>query len=145
ALVLVVVAPTRASAATPRGEDTLCRGLRTSPLPGTHASVGDCWQNGRCWHPLSEEQHSCSDTLVSDPNDETQSAARGADEQSPCAPRVPAFPPKFLLHYLEKQPAHAGGTAEARKTALRVAGLLQRLARPTAFVLQGLLLAAVWK
>jgi hypothetical protein len=25
------------------GEDTLSRGLRTPPLPATHALVGDCW------------------------------------------------------------------------------------------------------
>jgi hypothetical protein len=43
----------------------LSRGLRTPPLPGTHASVGDCWQNSRCCHPLPEEQHSPSDTRVS--------------------------------------------------------------------------------
>jgi len=35
-----------------RNEDTLSRGLQTSPLPGTHASVGDCWQNSRYCHLL---------------------------------------------------------------------------------------------
>ena len=30
----------------------MCRGLRTPPLPGTHASVGDCWQNSKCCHLL---------------------------------------------------------------------------------------------
>jgi len=54
----------------------LCRGLRTPPLPGTHASVGDCWQNSRCWHLLNEEQHSFSDTLVSHPNDKLTCPAR---------------------------------------------------------------------
>ena len=50
----------------------MSRGLRTPPLPGTHASVGDCWQNSRCCHLLREEQHSFSDTLVSHPNDQAQ-------------------------------------------------------------------------
>jgi len=49
----------------PKGEDTFFRGLRTPPLPGTHASVADRWQNSGCCHLLSEEQHSFSDTLVS--------------------------------------------------------------------------------
>ena len=35
-----------------KGEDTLSRGLRTPPLPATHASVGDCWQNSKCRHLL---------------------------------------------------------------------------------------------
>ena len=30
----------------------MSRGLRTPPLPGTHASVGDCWQNSKCCHLL---------------------------------------------------------------------------------------------
>src|SRR5262249_718151 len=64
---LAVAVTARALAATPWGEDTLSRGLRTSPLPGTHASVADCWQNSRCCHPY-EEQHSFCDTLVSHPN-----------------------------------------------------------------------------
>jgi hypothetical protein len=66
--VLAVAASARALAATLKGEDTLCRGLRTSPLPEKHASVADCWQNSRCCHLLSKEQHSFSDTLVSQPN-----------------------------------------------------------------------------
>src|SRR5262249_31213945 len=44
----------RAWAALPKEEDTLSRGLRTSPLPGTHASVGDCWRNSRWCHLLCE-------------------------------------------------------------------------------------------
>ena len=51
--------------ATLAGEDTLSRGLRTPPLPATHASVGDCWQNSRCRHLLLEEQHTSRDTFVS--------------------------------------------------------------------------------
>jgi hypothetical protein len=43
ALVLAVATSARASVAIPRDEDPLSRGLRTPPLPGTHASVGDCW------------------------------------------------------------------------------------------------------
>jgi hypothetical protein len=65
ALVLAVATSARASVAIPKDEDTLSRGLRTPPLPGTHASVGDCWQNSKCCHPLSKEQHSSRDTLVS--------------------------------------------------------------------------------
>src|SRR5262249_30688098 len=64
-----------AAAALPKDEGTLCRGLRTSPLPGTHASVGDCWQNSRCCHLLQEEQHNFSDTLVSHPNATAQQPA----------------------------------------------------------------------
>ena len=37
-------------------EATLSRPLRTSPLPVTHALVGDCWQNNRCC--LLMEHHS---------------------------------------------------------------------------------------
>jgi hypothetical protein len=66
--VLAVAVLAHAAAAIPKDEGTLCRGLRTSPLPGTHASVGDCWQNSRCCHLLCEEQHGFSDTLVSHPN-----------------------------------------------------------------------------
>jgi hypothetical protein len=36
----------------PEDEGTLSRGLRTPLLPGTHASVGDYWQNSRCYHLL---------------------------------------------------------------------------------------------
>jgi hypothetical protein len=50
--VLAVAASAHALAAIPRDEDTLSRGLRTFPLPGTHASVADCWQNNRCCHLL---------------------------------------------------------------------------------------------
>src|SRR4029079_8191277 len=49
---LAVATSARASVAIPRDEDTLSRGLRTPPLPGTHASVGDCWQNSKCCHLL---------------------------------------------------------------------------------------------
>src|SRR5215471_8318710 len=72
ALVLAVAAVAHAGAAIPKDEGTLCRGLRTSPLPGTHASVGDCWQNSRCCHLLQEEQHNFSDTLLSHPNAKAQ-------------------------------------------------------------------------
>ena len=52
AVVLAVAASARASTAILTDEDTLSRGLRTPPLPATHASVGDCWQNSRCRHLL---------------------------------------------------------------------------------------------
>ena len=52
ALVLAVATSAHASVAIPRDEDTLSRGLRTPPLPATHASIGDCWQNSRCRHLL---------------------------------------------------------------------------------------------
>ena len=68
AAVLAVAISARAPIATLAGEDTLSRGLRTPPLPATHASVGDCWQNSRCRHLLLEEQHTSRDTLVSHSN-----------------------------------------------------------------------------
>ena len=68
AAVLAVAISARAPIAILAGEDTLSRGLRTSPLPATHASVGDCWQNSRCRHLLLEEQHISRDTLVSHAN-----------------------------------------------------------------------------
>jgi len=52
AVVLAVAISARAPIATLAGEDTLSRGLRTPPLPATHAPVGDCWQNSRCRHLL---------------------------------------------------------------------------------------------
>jgi hypothetical protein len=52
ALMLAVATSARAPVATLSGEDTLSRGLRTPPLPATHAPVGDCWQNSRCRHLL---------------------------------------------------------------------------------------------
>jgi hypothetical protein len=52
ASMLAVAASARASTAILADEDTLFRGLRTPPLPETHASVGDCWQNSRCRHLL---------------------------------------------------------------------------------------------
>jgi len=67
AAVLAVAISARTPIATLAGEDTLSRGLRTPPLPATHASVGDCWQNSRCRHLLMEEQHTSRDTLVSHP------------------------------------------------------------------------------
>jgi len=54
ALVLAVATSAHAGVDIPKDEGTLCRGLRTSPLPGTHASVGDCWQNSRCCHLLAK-------------------------------------------------------------------------------------------
>jgi hypothetical protein len=68
AVVLAVAISAHAPVATLAGEDTLSRGLRTPPLPATHASVGDCWQNSRCRHLLLEEQHTSRDTLVSHAN-----------------------------------------------------------------------------
>jgi hypothetical protein len=52
AAVLAVTTSARAAVAILTDEDTLSRGLRTPPLPATHASVGDCWQNSRCRHLL---------------------------------------------------------------------------------------------
>src|SRR6516165_5944935 len=68
AAVLAVAISARAPIAILRDEDTLSRGLRTPPLPATHASVGDCWQNSRCRHLLLEERHTSRDTLVSHAN-----------------------------------------------------------------------------
>src|SRR3954454_22314167 len=65
AAVPAVAISARAPIATLAGEDPLSRGLRTPPLPATHASVGDCWQDSRCRHLLLEEQHTSRDTLVS--------------------------------------------------------------------------------
>jgi hypothetical protein len=67
AAVLAVAISARASIATLAGEDTLSRGLRTPPLPATHASVGDCWQNSRCRHLLWK-----SNTLLAIPSCRTQ-------------------------------------------------------------------------
>src|SRR3954470_19714859 len=49
---LAVTTSAHARVVIPRDEGTLSRGLRTPPLPGTHASVGDCWQNSKCCHLL---------------------------------------------------------------------------------------------
>ena len=64
-LVLAVATSAHAWVAILVDEGTFFRGLRTTPLPGTHASVGDCWQNSGYCHLLLEEQYSFSDTLVS--------------------------------------------------------------------------------
>jgi hypothetical protein len=53
----------------PEDEDTLSRGLRTPLLPGTHASVGDCWQNSRCYHLLLK-----SNTVPATPSCRTYTA-----------------------------------------------------------------------
>ena len=55
AAVLAVATSVRTPVAIPKDMGTLFRGLRTPLLPGTHASVGDCWQNSRCYHLLIEE------------------------------------------------------------------------------------------
>src|SRR6185437_805646 len=81
AAVLAVATSARASAAILTEEDPLSRGLRTPPLPGAHASVGDCWQNSRCCHLLGEEQHSSRDTLVSHPNASAQRARPRTSER----------------------------------------------------------------
>ena len=64
ASVLAVAISARAPIATLADEDTLSRGLRTPPLPATHASVGDCWQNSRCRHLLYRK----SNTLPATPS-----------------------------------------------------------------------------
>ena len=48
ALLLAVAVTARAWAALPWEEATLCRELRTAPLPVMHVPVGYCWQNSRC-------------------------------------------------------------------------------------------------
>src|SRR4051812_19876019 len=68
AMVLAVAISARAPIATPAGEDPLSPGVCPPPLPATHASVGDCWQNSRCCYVLLEEQHTSRDTLVSHAN-----------------------------------------------------------------------------
>ena len=73
---LAVAASAHALAAILQDEGTLSRGLRTSPLPGMHASVADYWQNNRWCHPLPKEHHSFSDTRVSHPNDPAQMRGR---------------------------------------------------------------------
>src|SRR5262249_881690 len=67
ALVLAVATSARAPVATPAGEDTLSRGLRTPSLPATHPPVRDCWQNSRCRHLLRK-----SNTLPAIPSCRTQ-------------------------------------------------------------------------
>src|SRR5262249_1723787 len=76
ALVLAVAISARALIPPLSGEDTLPRGLRPPPLPATHASVGDCWQNSRCRHLLREEQHTSRDTLVSHAMDQKAGISR---------------------------------------------------------------------
>src|SRR4051812_42515845 len=71
---LAVTASARVSAAPPKEEDTLSRGLGTPPLPEAHSPVGYCWQNSRCCRPLRGPQHSHIGDFVSHPNDQ----ARGA-------------------------------------------------------------------
>jgi hypothetical protein len=65
AAVLAVATSARAPIATLAGEDMLSRGFRTPPLPATHASVEDCWQDIRYRRLPLEEQHTSRDTLVS--------------------------------------------------------------------------------
>ena len=50
--VLAVATSVHTPVAIRKDMGTLSRGLRTPLLPGTHASVGDCWQNSRCRHLL---------------------------------------------------------------------------------------------
>src|SRR3954469_17241658 len=69
---LAVTASARVSAAPPKEEDTLSRGLGTPPLLETHSPVGYCWQNSRCCRPLRGPQHSHIGDFVSHPNDQAQ-------------------------------------------------------------------------
>src|SRR3954466_5997468 len=69
---LAVTASASVSAAPPKEEDTLSRGLGTPPLLETHSPVGYCWQNSRCCRPLRGPQHSHIDDFVSHPNDPAQ-------------------------------------------------------------------------
>src|SRR5262249_34611173 len=77
AVVLAVSTSARAAIAILTDEDPLSRGLRTPPLPATHASVGDCWQNSRCRHLLLEEPHISRDTLVSHADGQKPTACSG--------------------------------------------------------------------
>ena len=61
---LAVAASARASAALPKEEVTLSRGLRTPSLL-RRAPVGYCWQNSRCCQPLRRPRHSHIDDFVS--------------------------------------------------------------------------------
>jgi hypothetical protein len=92
----------RALAALPWEEDTLCRGLRTPPLPGTHALVGDSWRNSWCCHLLYRER---ATQFLRHPR-----VAPGRSRSAAGA----ALPPALLFH-----PGEKGGP-----------GRLQRLARP---------------
>src|SRR3954469_18558056 len=69
---LAVTASARVSAAPPKEEDTLSRGLGTPPLLETHSPVGYCWQNSRCCRPLRGPQHSHIGDFVSHPHDQAQ-------------------------------------------------------------------------
>src|SRR3954453_19147071 len=69
---LAVTASARVSAAPPKEEDTMSRGLGTPPLLETHSPVGYCWQNSRCCRPLRGPQHSHIGDFVSHPNDQAQ-------------------------------------------------------------------------
>src|SRR3954452_6334964 len=69
---LAVTASARVSAAPPKEEDTLSRGLGTLPLLETHSPVGYCWQNSRCCRPLRGPQHSHIGDFVSHPNAKAQ-------------------------------------------------------------------------
>src|SRR5438309_1258259 len=60
---LAVAASARASAALPKEEVTLSRGLHTPPLPATHAPVGYRWQNSECCQPLRGRSTVTSTTL----------------------------------------------------------------------------------
>src|SRR5262249_50290753 len=80
AAVLAVAISAPALIATPAGEGTLSRGLRTPPLPAPHPPGGGRWQNSRCRHVLREEQHTSRDTLVSHAM-EQNTGSRGPDLQ----------------------------------------------------------------
>jgi hypothetical protein len=55
-LVLAVTASAHASAAALTGVAALSPGLRTPPLPATHAWVGYGWQNNRLYHSFKVQQ-----------------------------------------------------------------------------------------
>src|SRR5262249_1829379 len=99
-------------------------GSAPPPLPGTHASVADCWQNSRCWHLLSKSNTvsatpSCRTRTPSSPaaadqgatNSESTTAAavrtRPAKHSDPM-PREESHPdgrrhqlPSFLVKFFE--------------------------------------------
>jgi len=104
----------------------LCRGLRTSPLPGTHASVGDCWQNSRCCHLLSK-----SNTVSATPSCRTSgkeellptppplrtarapfNASSSSIRQRPCEIRSGAAPPSDAISHGTRLPHWSWGQPE---------------------------------
>ena len=79
----------------------MSRGLRTSPLPGTHASVGDCRQNSRCGHLHLARSNTVSATRGVG----TVRLARRQVSPSPSPNRTCAFP---CIRLSRDRPSAAG-------------------------------------